>query len=215
MCTIYQKTKFVREHLEVIIGETKVKSFFSYYAIFKNGLLFGLCKNDKFYLRLPDQIPDHQKLFHNLEKLQDKRFGIHYQNFYHIPSSILSQPTLYEPLIRQTLQEIADNKTKALLTRKKQLRSLPNLNINIERILKRLGINSIKEFLEKGAFAIYVELIKAGIDADQTLLFRLYGACQQQYIYTMSSAQKMIILKDANQALYDAGLRKRFKIDEN
>lgn len=54
MSSIYKKTRLIREIFADIIGETRVKTFFSYYAIFKNDLLFGLYKNDKFYLRMPE-----------------------------------------------------------------------------------------------------------------------------------------------------------------
>lgn len=215
MCTIYKKTKAIREQLEPIVGVTKAKTFFSYYAIFKNELLFGLYKEGKFYLRMPENISMEDEVIQHLDKLEDARFGIHYKNFYHVPTQLLSSYPRLSLLIQETLKEIAQQKQQASIKRKNLLRSLPNLNINIERILKRLGINSINEFIEKGAFAIYVELIKTGVDADRTLLFKLYGAIHRQYIYTMSSDLKKLILQEANQALYDAGLRKRFRFSDD
>lgn len=215
MCTIYRKTKEIREQLEPIVGITKAKTFFSYYAIFKNNLLFGLYKDEKLYLRMPESISIEDEFLQSLERLEDHKFGIHCKNFYHIPSTLLSEHSRLSRLVQLTLKEISHQKIRATIKRKNLIRSLPNLNINIERTLKRLGIHSINEFIEKGAFAIYVELIKRGIDADHILLFKLYGAANKQYIYTMSPDLKKLILKDANQALYDAGLRKRFKINED
>lgn len=215
MCTIYEKTKEIRAQLEPVIGITTAKTFFSYYAIFKNNLLFGLYKDKRFYLRMPKCISIDDEFLQSLERLEDNRFGIHCKNFYYIPNSILSNHPHLSHLIQLTLKEISLQKIQATIKRKNLLRSLPNLNINIERTLKRLGINSVNEFIEKGAFKIYVELIKTGIDANHTLLFKLYGAAHGQYIYTMSPALKKLILQDANQALYDAGLRRRFKIHDD
>lgn len=90
---------------------------------------------------------------------------------------------------------------------------MTNLNINIERLLRKVGVNSIPEFREKGAFVVYAEMIKIGIDASQELLFKLYGAINKQLIYTMSDELKKQILREADKALYDAGLRKRFNVD--
>lgn len=212
MCTIYEKTQEIREQLKPIIGITQAKTFFSYYAIFKNNLLFGLYKDKKFYLRMPECISIDDEFLQSLERLEDNRFGIHCKNFYHIPSSHLSDYSRLSSLIQQTLKEISHKKMRATIKRKKLIRSLPNLNISIERTLKKLGIHSINEFIERGVFTIYVELIKMGIEADHNLLFKLYGAAHRQYIYTMSPALKKLILQDANQALYDAGLRRRFRI---
>ncbi|AGH37522.1 DNA transformation protein [Bibersteinia trehalosi USDA-ARS-USMARC-188] len=213
MSSIYKKTRLIREIFADIIGETRVKTFFSYYAIFKNDLLFGLYKNDKFYLRMPEHASENE-LISQLERLDDARFGIHNKNFYHLPQSILLNPEVYSHLVKTTLKEIALQKKLSSLKRRELIRALPNLNINIERILKKLGICSINDFMARGAYSIYVELIKSGIEADETFLFKLYGAIHRQYIYTMTPEQKRKILKDANQALYEAGLRKRFKIDD-
>lgn len=195
-----------------IVGETQVKTFFSYYAIFTRGLLFGLYKGDKFYLRLPKHI-SREELPHQLEQLKDNEYGIYDKNFYHIPDDVLFTELIkYKPLILQTLDEISKQKMSEKIKRKRLIRSMPNLNISLERTLKRLGLRSIEDVVNAGAYAIYVKMIQVGIEADHNLLFRLYGAIHKQHIYTMSSELKLQILQDANQALYDAGLRRRFKI---
>ncbi|MCT8778184.1 TfoX/Sxy family protein, partial [Glaesserella parasuis] len=92
------------------------------------------------------------------------------------------------------------------------IRTLPNMTIQLERTLKKLGINSIDELIDRGEVDIFVNLLKMGIDADQAILFRLYGAINRQYIYTISDKTKQDLLNDANHALYEAGLRKRFNV---
>lgn len=213
MNSIYKSTQSSRQVLAKIVGETRVKTFFSYYAIFTRGLLFGLYKDDKLYIRLPENVSQ-DELPHKLERLSDFESGIGDKHFYHIsPEFLVEEMTKYTVLIDTALHEIARKKLLENIRRKKLIRSMPNLNINIERLLKKLGINSIAEFIEKGPFKVYAEMIKIGIDASPELLYKLYGAVNKQIIYTMSHDLKIEILKEADRALYDAGLRKRFNID--
>ncbi|MGX3014453.1 TfoX/Sxy family DNA transformation protein, partial [Ursidibacter sp. B-7004-1] len=112
-----------------------------------------------------------------------------------------------------SLTEIQANKVSFYKKRKRQIRSLPNLNLNLERALKKVNINSVEDLIEKGEVKVFIELIKIGIDVDHTLLFKLYGAINQQFIYTLSEKTKRNLLTEADEALYEAGLRKRFHLN--
>lgn len=169
-------------------------------------------KNNRFYLRIsPSRLADTDWIS-SLERLDDPKMGIHYKHFYAIPEPLLSQPTKYAHLIQETLEEMLLSKQERELSRRKLIRSLPNLNIHIERILRRLDIHSISDLYSVGAIQIFVEMIKRGIEADQRLLFKLHGAIHHQYIYTMTMIQKQALMAEANQTLYEAGLRRRFKL---
>lgn len=210
--SILQATQPIRHILYDVIGEIKVKTFFSYYGLFKNDLMFGLYKNNQFYLRISPNALERSDWISSLERLDDPNMGIHYKHFYSIPEPLLSQPTKYVHLIQETLEEMLLNKQESYLSRRKLIRSLPNLNIHIERLLRRLDIHSIDDLYSVGEIQIFVEMIKRGIEADQQLLFKLHGAIHHQYIYTMTMKQKLALMTEANQALYEAGLRRRFKI---
>lgn len=214
MSIIATETQHIRDLLHTIIGETRAKTVFSYYGIFKDNILIGLYKQKKFYLRVSRHAVQHTEWLKEMETLNDPTMGIHYKHCYHIPNDILADTIRYAHLIPEAIQELTATKKQGYLSRKKLIRTLPNLNINIERILKRLGITSSDDLLQKGELNTFVELIKMGVEADQNLLFKLYGAVHHQYIYTMTAKQKLALLKEANQALYNAGLRKRFKINE-
>lgn len=211
MSSIYQKTRQVREVLTEIVGETRIKTFFSYYAIFNRGLMFGLYKDNKLYLRLPEKITK-EDFPHTLKRLIDieKDFGDKY--FYYFPAELLPELSQYASLINTAIYEISKQKLRKTVKRKKLIRSMTNLNVNIERLLKKIGIHSIADFTAKGPFVAYAEMIKIGIDASQDLLFKLYGAINKQLIYTMSDELKLQILRDADKALYEIGLRKRFNV---
>lgn len=210
MNTLQYATQHIRAAIYPIIGDVEVKNFFSYYALFKENLMFGLYKNQQFYLRISSNAFKHTPWVAELSRLTDPNMGIHHKYFYHIPSSLLPRAKEYAHLLQETLQEIATEKRENELMRKKQIRSLPNLNINIERVLRRFGIFTIEDLYSRGAIPLFVEMIKVGMDIDQNMLFRLHGAINRQHIYTFTPKQKLELMTEADQALYDAGLRKRF-----
>lgn len=214
MSSIQQQTQPIRHILATVIGETTVKSFFSYYAMFKDGAMFGLYKAGKFYLRISPAAFKHTPWVQTLEHLEDYQIGIHNKHFYHLPDEMIPNITNYQHLLTETIQEINFIKQQNAQHRKKLIRTLPNLNISIERLLRRLGIKTVEDFIEKGAINTFVEMIKIGIDADQTLLFKLCCALEHRYIYTLTHKEKVAILKEANEALYNSGLRRRFRFIE-
>ncbi|MCT8615023.1 TfoX/Sxy family protein, partial [Glaesserella parasuis] len=134
------------------------------------------------------------------------------KSFYLIPTEILYDLKPISHWITNGIQEIINTKHTQYIKKKRCIRTLPNMTIQLERTLKKLGINSIDELIDRGEVDIFVNLLKMGIDADQAILFRLYGAINRQYIYTISDKTKQDLLNDANHALYEAGLRKRFNV---
>lgn len=212
MGLILKETLAVRNLLFPITGETRVKTFFSYYGIFKDNLMFALYKQGAFYLRISPNTRHNTDWLKPLQRLEDHRIGIHYKHFYLIPNHILSDLSQYSHFIAETLEDISESKKQTALQRKKLLRTLPNLSIGIERMLKRLGIYSVDEFFEWGEMNICVALVQKGVEVSPELLFKLYGATHHQHVYTMSGETKLAILQEADKALYAAGLRKRFSV---
>lgn len=72
------------------------------------------------------------------------------------------------------------------------------------------SIRTVEDFKRIGELSAFVKLVQHGSFASETLLFKLYGAVRQKYIYTLSEQEKKALLADADLALYNAGLRKRF-----
>lgn len=205
-----KETQKIRKILYPIIGETIVKTYFSYYGIFKNRLMFALYKNDNFYLKLSPEDINEALSYSGIEPLCDNKLT-QIKNYYTIPNNILGNIIEYQHWIKNSLINIKQNKYQSYYQQKNKIRHLPNMNIHIERMLKKINIYTIEEVYEKGAINIFVELIKIGIDVSQMTLFKLYGAINKQIVYTLSTKTKKMLLLKADEALYQAGLRRRFK----
>lgn len=210
MSLLLQETQCIRTLLFPILGETQVKTFFSYYAIFKDGIMFGLYKQGDFYLRLSPPLHARYSWTASLTPLTAPRSGIYDRHFYHIPDHLFATLANCPDLLVDTVQDIANAKQENIQARQKLIRSLPNLNIHIERQLRRLAIFTIEELCAKGEVAIFIEMLKRGMSVDRNLLFKLHGAIHRKNVYLLSAQQKQELLAELNSALYDAGLRQRF-----
>ncbi len=208
MTYIEKQTQFIRDSLFPFIGETTAKTYFSYYGIFKDGLMFGLYKAGNFYLKIASHHTTEVEN-HNLYPLIDKKISST-KMYYHLPPNILNNLGNYAHWILESIAEIRTIKHEIYSTKKQFIRSLPNMSLSLERILKKVDVYTIEDLIQRGEVNIFVDLIKIGIEVDSTFLFKLYGAIHRQFIYTLSSTQKTTLLQDANNALYTAGLRKRF-----
>lgn len=210
MQTINEIKKEISPLFEPIIGEFRLKTYFSYYAIFKNNLMIALYQNGATYLRISQK--DMQSISQHTEtyNLSDDKIGLQSRKFYFIPNTILANSSKLSSLINSTLAELQSEKEKIDNKRSTQIRTLPNMNLKLERMLKKVGINSIQDFAEVGYISTFIKLVMQGFEATEDLLFKLNGALNHQYIYTFTEQQKLELMQEANKALYASGLRKRF-----
>lgn len=204
-------TQHIRELLRPIVGETTAINYFSYCGILKDDLMFALYKNQKFYLKLnPIDIPDAVK-HPGVEYLISSYITASYK-YYLLPDYLLNQLANYASWFQNSLKYIQKNKQTSYYNRKSQIRSLPNMNYQLERKLRKINVFSIEELIEKGEINAFVELIKAGEDVNHITLFKLYGAIHHQLIYTLSSDVQQHLLAEADDALYASGFRRRFNV---
>lgn len=204
-----QNTQHIKDMLRPILGEITIINYFSYYGILKDELMFALYKSQKFYLKLdPKDIPS--ALTHQgVEYLSSTQINSLHK-YYVIPDEILDNISEYTHWFKNSLEYTRTHKQASYYNRKERIRSLPNMNYQLERKLRKIHIYSIEQLFQKGEIATFVELIKIGEDVNHITLFRLYGAIHHKLIYTLSPEIQKGLLLEADEALYEAGFRKRF-----
>lgn len=195
------------------LGEIRFKSYFSYLGIFKEDTMFALFKEGKLYLRKSEQcLKEIEKTLSSLHFLTDRKIGYHSNLFYLLPYSDWGKMPQFIHWITTAINEFQQIKEKISQENKTKLRFLPNFNLQTERLLNRIDIYTVEEFQQLGAIPTLINLIKEGIDATPLLLYKLYGASIQKYIYLLSEQEKSQLRIKADNALFEAGLRKRFNL---
>ncbi|QHB16874.1 MULTISPECIES: TfoX/Sxy family DNA transformation protein [Mannheimia] len=210
MKTVNEIRQEIAPVFEPVLGEFRIKTYFSYYAIFKHNLMIALYQNGTTYLRISRNDMQSITLHPETYNLSDDKIGLQSKKFYFIPNTILTNTSQFRSLVQSTLDELQSEKQKIDNKRSTQIRTLPNMNLKLERMLKKVGIHSIQDFSETGYISTFIKLIMQGFDATEDLLFKLNGALNHQYIYTFTIQQKKELLQEANEALYASGLRKKF-----
>lgn len=213
MNRIEKITQPIREILLPIVGEISAKTYFSYYGLFKNGLMFALYKEQKCYLKLAQQDIAQATAIAGVTPLSDTRIS-QSERYFLLPDTLLNNLQQYADWFKHSLTEIKQTKQQTYHRHKQKIRALPNMSFQFEKLLKWIDIYTIEELKAKGEIAVFVEFIKIGIEADHITLFKLYGALHKQLIYTIPPKVKLQLLQDANESLYAAGLRRRFRIKD-
>lgn len=211
MKNLKKETEHIRNILFKIIGETEVYNYFSYCGIRKDNLLFSLYKDGNFYLRVSENTIDEIKSLGGVELVDDSIFNIA-KYFYLIPNEIVNRLDKYPEWILESIKAAKENKSLFEIDREAHIRYLINMNLSIERLLKHIGVFTVPQFMEKGAFYMCVDLFKYGTDVNDVLLLKLYGACHRRYIQTFTRAEKLEIITHANTILQQEGMRQRFML---
>lgn len=194
------------------ISDITFKSYFSYLGLFKNGIMFALYKDGHLYLRKSKQYLDEIAKTIPLYFLTDINSGLRSRIFYHIPTSFLSQLTNHLHWITAAIDEYQASKDKINKQNQNKIRYMLNLNLNIERLLNKVQIYTAHDLIQLGATKTIIKLIEQGFDATPLLLFKLYGAIHHQYIALLPNSLKKSLLYQADNALQEAGYRKRFTL---
>lgn len=203
-------TEILKSHLEPLVGEIYVKTHFAYYGVFKSNLMFGMYKNGEFYLRATKSTLD------TVSKLSKEKHALHKKPFkskkhFCVSFDFLSHPGSKE-LLFKIIDEVQQEFFEKHLVKHSQIRNLLNLTISTERLLARVGINSVDELRRVGEVKAFVRLIENGDDVRVSLLYRLYAALNGKLISMVTRAEKRKLLQEANDELYRIGLRRCFDL---
>lgn len=192
------------------IGQVTFKPHFSFLGIFKDNTMFALYKDQHLYVRKSMRYFNEITQTISIHFLVDRHISHRSKIFYLLPSPILNNLQSYSHWISSAIMEYQQSKAQIESQNQNKIRMLPNLNINIERLLGKVGIYTVIDLKNMGAINVFVDLIQQGFEANVLLLFKLHCAIQYKYIYMLTEQEKQNLLIEADNALYQAGLRKRF-----
>lgn len=209
MTKIQLKTKEIYDMLLPIIGEIRSKTYFSYYGLFKNDVMFALYKEDHLYLKVAPEDID-VALALGATQLQEQRINSSF-HYYDIPYNQLAEERLKQ-LIEKSIEAIKLNKFVSYYAQKGKIRNLPNMNFYYECMLRRINILTPEDLYQKGAIQTFVELVKNNEQVNHISLYRLYGAINHQFFHTIPNKVCIALVMEANEALEKVGLKPMFNI---
>lgn len=204
-----QATTFLSQLFEPILQTIAVKTYFSYYGVMKNEKMFALYKEDKLYIRATKNTIHEIRDIEGSHLLQDPdKFAT--SKHYFIPEN-LYRTTFFRQLIRQVVKdlyvEIGEQENRS----KKLIRYLPNMNANIEKLLRKVDIYTQSDLKRRGAIWAFVELLKRDISVNEMLLYKLHAAVNHKFVGFVSEEEKLRLLMHTDFSLKNAGQRMLYR----
>lgn len=200
-----QATEFLSQLFEPIVKTIAVKTYFSYYGAMKNEKMFALYKEDKLYIRATKNTIQKIQNIEGSYLLQDPdKFAT--SKHYFIPET-LYHTTFFHQLTRQVVKDLYAEIGEQENRSKRLIRYLPNMNANIEKLLRKVEIYTQADLKRKGAIWAFVELLKRDINVNEMLLYKLHAAVNHKFVGFVSEEEKMRLLMHTDFSLKNAGQR--------
>lgn len=163
--------EYYRDILNSHSIDVKVHSFFGLMSFIHGKILIAIEKNGQLFLQTKglsqDKINEFGLKSHN-------EFHCYLDELFLLAEDFSQQPTRYVEVI-QLIIEQANLQRSAIIEQK--LHALPNLNIHLASLLRKIAITNTEAFFEIGAVdAFYFLKKKLGKDLSIRILWRLAGA---------------------------------------
>lgn len=160
-------------------GDFQKRSMFGGTGLFKDEAMFALLSADRIFIRGGDKL-DEQLIELNCEKYRHvKKQTTATVNYYDITELFSEKHERLEELVEQSIQFSVSQRQYKRSSANRRLRDLPNMQLTLERMVKKAGIEDVDSFLEMGAPAVFSRVKEAyGSDVDVKLLWKFAGAIE-------------------------------------
>ncbi|WP_439242867.1 TfoX/Sxy family DNA transformation protein [Lonepinella sp. BR2474] len=201
----------LHEKLVALLGDVKSKQLFSGIGIFYENHMFGIYKKGGFYLRAKDDLAikvqaigaipwDREAISSNL-KIRD---------YYLIPSIYFideDKSAILVKMIHISLQQIEKEKLAESLEKARRIRHLPNMSLKYERLLGKVGIDTISKLREIGAADAYILIKSNRLFVTSHMFWKTFAALKNKYVQLLTETEKELALKEVNKKLLRADFR--------
>ncbi|AUI85857.1 DNA transformation protein [Vibrio azureus] len=155
------------------------RSMFGGIGMFSDDAMFALVSNDSCYLRGGANLDDAFTELHCEKFKHVKKQTTATVNYYDVTGLFLTHfeglDTLLEKSISCAIEERQYQKSSA----SRRLRDLPNMQLTLERMVKKSGVSDVETFLDLGAVKVFNQVKNTyGSDVDVKLLWKFAGAVE-------------------------------------
>ncbi|CAM3741887.1 TfoX/Sxy family DNA transformation protein [Vibrio aquimaris] len=158
-------------------GSFQKRSMFGGLGLFKQGAMFALISSGQVFIRGGEQL-DRQLMQLGCTKYRHvKKQTTATVNYYDVTRLFLSRSAKLDDIVRQSMQFSVSQRHHKKSSASRRLRDLPNMQLTLERMVKKSGIGDVDTFVELGAPKVFSK-VKAtyGNDVDVKLLWKFAGA---------------------------------------
>ncbi len=158
-------------------GNFTKRSMFGGTGLFQEDAMFSLMSTDKVFIRGGEQL-DTQLTGLGCEKYKHvKRQTTATVNYYDITSLLESKHDSLDSIVQQSIEFSVSERNFKKSSANRRLRDLPNMQLTLERMVKKAGVDDVDTFMALGASEVFSKVREAyGNDVDVKLLWKFAGA---------------------------------------
>ncbi|MCG9619884.1 TfoX/Sxy family DNA transformation protein [Vibrio diabolicus] len=164
--------KYVRN-----FSEYQKRSMFGGIGLFTDDAMFALVSNDCCYLRGGNGL-DEVFAQLNCEKYKHvKKQTTATVNYYDVTDLFESGYAGLDELVQKSIEYSIKERKYQKSSASRRLRDLPNMQLTLERMVKKAGVDDVETFLELGPVKVFNKVkVAYGNDVDVKLLWKFAGA---------------------------------------
>jgi DNA transformation protein and related proteins len=186
-------------------SECKIKSVFGNTGIFYRGVMFAQIDETRLFLRGGNGLDDRLRSLGCTNYVHVKKQSCSEMNYFDVSDLLLSKHYQIRDLITCSYRSALKERQDRQLTTMKKLRELPNMNMTLERMLKRVSILDTKMLNEVGPAYAFVAIKKHyGRSSDVRLLWKFYGALNGIYWELVEENEKQRLMEQCQKIEWEA-----------
>lgn len=175
-------------------GRYQKRSMFGGLGLFQDEAMYALLVDDTVYIRGGERL-DKKLKKHGCQKYRHvKKQTTATVNYYDITALFESRDAELDDIILTSIEcSVAERKAQRSVE-SRRLRDLPNMQLTLERMVKKAGIEDVTTFMELGAECVFKRVREAyGNDVDVRLLWRFAGAVDGVHWKLLQESRKQAL----------------------
>lgn len=175
-----------------VLSEYSTKSVFGNVGLFYRGAMFAQINKNKIYLRGGKNLDEKLRILGCLNYVHIKKSSKSKMNYYDVSELVNRDERCVKELVMDSYRVAYREQQHQDREKLSRIKSLPNLNQTIERMLKRCGIMTIEDLRCYGAIVSYIKIKHhyGMVDNNFELLWKLHGALNHIYWEVIDEGDK-------------------------
>ncbi|MGI2974439.1 TfoX/Sxy family DNA transformation protein [Vibrio alginolyticus] len=158
-------------------SEYQKRSMFGGIGLFTDDAMFALVSNDCCYLRGGNGLDEVFTQLSSEKYKHVKKQTTATVNYYDVTDLFESGYVGLDELVKKSIEYSIKERKYQKSSASRRLRDLPNMQLTLERMVKKAGVDDVETFLELGPVKVFNKVKTAyGNDVDVKLLWKFAGA---------------------------------------
>lgn len=146
-------------------------------GLFKDDAMYALVIHQNIFLRGGDELDTELHELGCQKYQQVKKQTTATVNYYDITKLFQSSYSMLDAVIEKSIQLSIKHRKHKKLSERSRLRDLPNMQLTLERMVKKSGVKDVETFRSLGAANVFKKVqAEYGNDVDIRLLWKFAGA---------------------------------------